>query len=343
MLNTGSNSAAIMLNKSFKACIENCIIENNSALEKGAALYLINIEQILVNRSYINNNVARSSNNAQGGGLYIQNCEILTITGNSFFENNSAHSGGGIYCFDNMVVDISNNTFHSNIGSGAAIFFRENISGQIANNLFEENKGKTTIYFSSLSEVSILNNKFIKNICGDSTIKMSGNSGNKALIYNNVFVENIMDHEQAILQTCDITSLQNIGLYNNTFLNNKSENRIYSAVYLAWYNSESIVKNNIFSGYDTAIWVYGEKNHVIMNNDSHNVDNILYWNNQFMGNDSYFISMLLSNFKDNYTWSPGFITGTNEFHLSDTSQNIDAGIDTKIYHDIDGDLSNGVF
>jgi hypothetical protein len=363
MKRKSGNGGAVELIDSKNVIIKQCVIENNESSGVWVSVdHLGNIR--------LDNNVFKKNTNSHGGALYVQNNSKITITGNNFIENSTGYSasckGGAIYTSGDFEGDIINNVFMNNSSFEGGVFringhltgnicnnqinnnFAnytggafdvENISGNICNNKINNNSGNYyggTFYFRGYTNIFIYNNSF-KNCSSRKGSVFSFNSSNgevtDAKIYNNLFINNNSE-SNSIVDSCDIYSNQNIQVINNTFINDND----LGCIYLVSGASKSIIKNNIISNYAIAVRVSDESDININNNNFHNITDILYWNNQGLGNDSFFINMMLNNFQNNYDWPPGFINSTDDYHLSESSQNIDAGINTGIFEDMDGDL-----
>lgn len=352
---------AVYLNDKMDGNIEHNEIYGNRSSGSGGAFYINGLSGDILNNKIMNN----YSNYYGGGAFFIGNGLTGNIKGNEIINNSSKNSyTGGAFSISSIVGDIQDNIIANNSAKyGGAFNISGNMIGNIEKNQLENNTAlsnggsfviskligniydnsfrfstseKGAIYLSSNLTGNIHNNLFIENNSKiGSGIYLNFESGdpNEALIYNNLFFEGRTENEER-LKSCDIYSNQNIKILNNTFINSRNT----SCIYLTANTNNTTIKNNIISGYDTAVWNSGETDIPIINNNIHNITNILYWNNQAMGNDSFFISMLLSNCTDNYDWEPGIIEGVEEFHLAETSENIDAGVEIEVFEDLEGQL-----
>lgn len=314
----------------------NQIINNSASVELysayGGAFYIGGD----IRGSIIDNEIKNNKSSDYGGAFHI----VGTVTGNianNIISDNSAPHGGAFHV-SKIINDVNGNEFNNNnsiSGRGSAIYI-ESITGNIHNNLISKcSSDKGTVYINGVISGNINNNRFVENYSniGNGIFLNDKSESLSAIIYNNLFFEGRTENEE-LLKSCDIYSNQNIKILNNTFINSRPT----SCIYLTANTNNTTIKNNIISGYDTAVWNSGETDIPIINNNIHNITNILYWNNQAMGNDSFFISMLLSNCTDNFDWAPGIIEGVEEFHLAETSENIDAGVEIEVFEDLEGQL-----
>ena len=303
------------VNSTFTGDIINNIFNGNTADDDGGAFYIKNqFKGNIINNSFIGNKtnysgggfsinssfVGNITNNIfrqnsvvyhNGAGFYIHNDFIGNISNNSFNENTADDHGGGFFIGDNLIGDIYANIFSRNIAknnAGGCFDVEKNMSGSIIRNTFS---GNSAGYFcdQTFRILGILEGKIDKNLFSQKSSFYLGSDGNKpVIISNNFFIDR------------HITSRQNLHVFNNTFY--------ASGIYINSSASNSIIKNNIFINYETAIWEEGELYLPITNNNFHGLTNILNRNNQAMGSDAFFIEMLLPNsFINNTDMSPGIV------------------------------------
>jgi hypothetical protein len=361
--NNDGAGAWFSLDSSGSIVLEDNAFKNNKARTGGALYISTNCNSILSGNLFSDNSAA----DRFGGAIYI-NGNFYGDIKNNIVTNNSSYNtwsydssrGGAFYISGNITGNIFNNEINNNSSSstasspcssyGGAFYILGDITGNIFNNQISNNSASNSnstniynpssyggaFYIKGNFKGKIYNNLFKNCSSQKGSVFYLGSNGGKstdAIIYNNLFANNMMQTGKTILGY-DIASNQNIQVLNNTFINNDD----FGCLYFENSTPESIVKNNIITGYTIGVKVNEESDIFIMNNNFYNVLDNLYWNNQGLGNDSFFISMMLNNFQNNYDWPPGFIDKTDDYHLSESSQNIDAGINTGIFEDMDGDL-----
>jgi len=165
-----ANGGAI-LNTGANLTVVNCIFKNNTGNYYGGAIYNGydggNLK--VVNCEFINNSATN------GGAIYTNHDEILTIS-NSNFENNKAFGNGGVI-YNQGILTLSNSNFKNNSAkNGGAIF--NNGSGNIDHSNFLNNNGREnggSIYNNRTLTIS--NSNFKNNRANDSYNAIFNNGG----------------------------------------------------------------------------------------------------------------------------------------------------------------------
>lgn len=119
--NTASSGGAIGFAKSSRARIEDCIIENNSAVGSGSSggggIYAVNLGVLMViDRCTIRGNYTDS----HGGGVRYHMGALATIT-DSLIEDNEASSGGGVFVLDDFIDGARHSFKRSTIAGNRAM------------------------------------------------------------------------------------------------------------------------------------------------------------------------------------------------------------------------------
>jgi len=313
-IETSDNLQFNILNNQFKS--------NQSSIS-GGGFYVIGdyIGEIKGN-SFISNSIY-SKDKAKGGGFHIEGSCLANISNNTFYSNiiktEEDHACGAGFYISNQIGKISNNLFINNsteyvhhksqFGGGFYIF--DTITGSIEKNTFIGNYSQYGGGFCLYGKIigTISSNLFSINTAEKrgACFYIVGSYDNSAVISNNYFINNdIVEYKNS---GTAFYSNQNFEAVNNTFLGN-SINNDESFVYIPDSAKYSIIKNNIFDSIHTAIWEKGEFDLIVHNNNFHNMTNILNRNNNPLGFDSFFIEMLLKNFKNNYEWNPELLFET---------------------------------
>ncbi len=230
------------------------------------------------------NNTFTGNEGGNGGGFFVSGAFTGDISGNTFTGNSSHYysagafngSGGGFYV-NAFTGDISGNTFTGNSVGG---FYAGKVTGNISANVFSRN----SVEFK----------------CGGFLLGSQG--GDNVIVSNNFFLYNTNTTSGSSNKGTGFYSYQNVTVINNTFYGSKTDESVAN---ISQYAPNSVFKNNIFANLHTAIWEETELDLVIEKNDFYDVTDIMYRNNQPMGNDADFIALLLSDFQNNYTWTPG--------------------------------------
>ncbi|RZB37637.1 MAG: hypothetical protein SRB2_00739 [Desulfobacteraceae bacterium Eth-SRB2] len=99
-------------------------ITNGRVKDKGGGIYCGNSSPTITNCIIINNTAVSSSNNSQGGGIYLGTAGSSTITNCVIARNTSNYQGGGIYTY-NARPTITNCTITRNVAvDGGGIYVR---------------------------------------------------------------------------------------------------------------------------------------------------------------------------------------------------------------------------
>ncbi len=252
-----------------------------------------------------------TGNSYNSGGFYVSGAFTGDISGNTFTGNSSRNGSGGFCVSGAFTGDISGNTFTGNSshyysagafnGSGGG-FYVNAFTGDISGNTFTGNSvggfyaGKVTGNISA----NVFSRNSVEFKCGGFLLRIQG--GDNVIVSNNFFLYNTNTTSGSSNKGTGFYSYQNVTVINNTFYGSKTDESVAN---ISQYAPNSVFKNNIFANLHTAIWEETELDLVIEKNDFYDVTDIMYRNNQPMGNDADFIALLLSDFQNNYTWTPG--------------------------------------
>jgi len=279
------NAGAYRVNGTLTGNVSNNSFRGNSAKYNGGGFYVNALIGNISNNIFTNN----SSNYDNGGAFYIKYDIKGSIYSNSFNENSAYDFGGSFYIDANLLGDVSENIFSRNSAEtyeAGCFYVEKNMTGDITNNSFVENSGK---YGKAFRISGFLEGRIDSNLFSQYNSFYIATNNDPILVSNNYF-----------LYIRNISSKQNLFVFNNSFIN--------SGVNIWNSANKSEISNNIFFKSNHAIWIEGELNLLIKNNDFYNATNILHRNNQAMGADSFFIEMLLpETFINNKDFLPGFV------------------------------------
>ncbi len=128
---SNANNCAIYVESSIVE-ITNCRIFGNSGTNLGAAVNVLNSDDILLHNNVISNNI----NSGSAGVLNFDNSNP-TVT-NNIIVNNTGNSGGIISCFDSSNGSFVNNTISNNLSESGRIFLQDS-SPVFKNSILAEN------------------------------------------------------------------------------------------------------------------------------------------------------------------------------------------------------------
>ena len=123
--------------------IANSTLTENTAEYDGGAIYISNADIILTNNEIIGNKI-NSSENFNGGGLYLDYSEDSVIKNNSFVNNTK----NAIYCYDSE-FEIMYNIFQNNGGEAIHAVFARDYE-------INYNKGNDKLYLNDTDYASII-------------------------------------------------------------------------------------------------------------------------------------------------------------------------------------------
>jgi hypothetical protein len=258
-------------------------------------------------------------NSSHGGaGFHVAgslNGDVLT---NTFVENSASRSvgdalyypaiyGGGFYVSANLVGNVVSNVFTRNLAysyntiglgysRGGAFYVGGSFTGSITGNMFSGNliSGRISGCESYGGAICIMGpitgdiaaNVYAKNINDPSVswggaIYLGGSSGdpNNARIFNNVFLYNSVGSTTSKLRGSACYSKQDAIFGWNTFVGGLIDESVLN---IADSAAGSVVRGNIFSLVDTAIWEEGALDLPITYNDFDGAIDVLYRNGQPM-------------------------------------------------------------
>ena len=106
-LNSALEGAGIYLNAVGNTFLENVIIQQNYASQRGGAIYCKDHSITIVGKSNIRINYSPT----EAGGIYAENCNVLIVGGNNpafgIMNNATNGNGGGIYLKSNSTLEIT--------------------------------------------------------------------------------------------------------------------------------------------------------------------------------------------------------------------------------------------
>ncbi|MCW8849618.1 MAG: right-handed parallel beta-helix repeat-containing protein [Melioribacteraceae bacterium] len=287
-------------------------------------------------------NVTFEQNRANwGGAMSITNCN-LNISDCDFQNNQADEAGVFEYIADTLDfqevlnVDIVRTNFSKNNATGAVGVFRFN-QNNTENSLVSINIEDCSIINNSADRVNILISSFIKDFKMSNTIITGNNTVNRTGVCNfsgNVTgtVENCVFNSNSTFSgssAASVGSNSNVDFANCTFVNNYGQN---GAAITVRNNSSILLFNSILWGnepYNSILAAVTDSTPCVL--DIYHSD-IQYGIDSLLINDS--ISVI--NWGDgNIISDPLFIDTSNfDYHLSDLSPCIGAGIDSLEINDI---------
>ena len=163
----GANGPAV--NFESLGMIDNCSFINNTAIDKGGAVYINNpVSNSKINSEFINNTASR------GGAIFFNNETAGTII-NGYFEGNEAVKfGGALYFQSNVHDNIISAEFNNNRvinSTGGAIFIRNVAENNQFTSTFRRNNAALAgggIFFFNTANNNNFSCQFISNVAGSS-------------------------------------------------------------------------------------------------------------------------------------------------------------------------------
>ena len=272
----GTNGPAAFFNS--LAMIDNCSFINNSASDKGGAIFINNsVSNCKIDSTFI-------YNNAKNGGALYFNGQTTNVTINGYYENNQASRGAGVMFLRGKS---SNSTFagdfydnHAAV-SGGAIFFYNLVENNQFESVFRYNEGTFGggIFFYKKANNNRFNCDFLFNVA---------NSCAGAIFFynttnNNSFAGNFINNSALGLVDDKIGNGGAITFKNNScnsvfncdFINNTA--RLYGGAVNYRQSSQNITFNGNFINNDAT---YGGGV-----NFFENLENVVF-NGEFDGNSA---------------------------------------------------------
>jgi len=211
----------------------NNITNNDAGTSKGGGAYLYTgaihttTTTVILMNNNINNNIA-----GQGGGLYFDHVNIITLSDNTIVHNTALASGGGLLTYPSVGKtftlinnNISNNTAMYDNGGGLYVYSFE--IGVIQNNIISNNVSEYWGGGARLDDFELLtitNNTIVNN---ESEYRTSGgihidyiSYGSTVNIYNNIFWNNIATGINDLYIDNDSQNnyqFATVNMYNNNF------------------------------------------------------------------------------------------------------------------------------
>ena len=351
----------------------------NYPTDGGGGIYITRANATIRN-NIIKNNRASLANWSGGGGIML-NCSSSTITENEIASNianaivsNIADGakGGGIFAagtgFSGTLIapvisknSITGNVAGGNWSDGGGIYVGEEIAATITGNTITYNAttmsaitgygfgGGIYVQFSNFYPVKISNNTLLYNEAGTASYGSGGGGIYLRDITDFYLSNNLIGDNRAngIGSGVFISGWEGYGidgsLVNNTIASNYGANEgLYIKGSSYFSNGTDLgtatLINNIIANHNTAYTVNTETGLTMTVNDTYTL-----WD----GNGSY--NSILGagstvNTSNQITASPGLV-GFGDYHITSGSVAIDAGTDTGLDHDVDGNLrpiGNGV-
>lgn len=252
------------------------IINTNTNYCHGGAIKLNNGSPKVINNTFENCKSGiypQYATQANGGAIYIEDCNGAFIQGN-MFDSNSAFSGGALYIV-NSSLSLTYNTFLSNAsghildgtdgstGIAGAVHIENCYDTNISNNLFEanfSNHASAAMAIVNASDNTIVElNTFNENIFGQLDTLGEYESAILGLYYgivecrDNLFTGNTSQYGlEAILDAsgCDGN------IINNSFINNTGY--IWKVISFGYYVSDEEITNCLFLNNDASYISIGD-------------------------------------------------------------------------------------
>jgi len=269
--------------------------------------------QIYSSNPTIKGNVIKDSS---GGGILCEYDSSPLITDNKIINNGSG-SGFGIKCMLSS-PRITNNCIIDNLGSGIVTYFSQPFIG---NNIISNNIGSSGISLDHFSQASIQGNTITDN--------MGFGGGGWGILLDsfcNSFIDgNVINNNQyfGIMMINDCTPL----VTNNIIANNLG-------AMVSCMSRPDLIHNTLVGNTNHGLYAVGISKASIKNS--------ILWENIPVAKSSYAeVNVTYSNIKTiwqgegNISQDPLFVS-ENDYHLSQNSPCVDAGIGTAITSDKDG-------
>lgn len=252
----------VCINNSFSAdnfTFNHCFFKDNSSGIEGGALASYNSDNEFYDCTFDYNQ------SLNGGGLYLENCNLNRIEVSKFHKNTGTNAGGGVLLSHdtNMAATaiLINSEFYSNQAPlGGAYFSRSyesNLNFDASNNKFKKNQasnlgGGLYIYNDKTSLYKLKSNQFLENTSNGSGggLATTNTSMGDYDISANKFENNYANYGGAIA----FWSGQKINLSYNSFTNNTAKyygggfygEATFNTIEITW----NIFDGNLTENYD---------------------------------------------------------------------------------------------
>jgi hypothetical protein len=327
--------------------ISHCVIYSNTAstLDRGfgGGLYLEGV--ITLTGNTVQENIASTAHYGAGGGMYLRDGDGSTLNGNTILTNTASTSytgnGGGTYLRQSYVL-LTGNTFQGNVGSKATSAWGSGgglyayfCDVTLVGNTIRGNVGGTTysaygggVYLRD-AEATLESNWIIDNAASQA----AGYTGLGGGVYvyktrvitliNNVVADNYAySHGSGLYIDSEPTAAITARFLHNTIADNWGGT---GGLYLADYTT-AFMTNTILAGHTNAALR-------VEASSTATLEATLWHGN---GSLTYGDGVIISS--TNVYSAPGFVDpSTWDYHLAADSAAIDAGVDSGIAIDIDGE------
>lgn len=117
--NTWRRGGVFYIRGLVTAIVEDSLLRDNSALERGGAVEIIaDNRNVIFRRNTLQNNSTDGASNGGGGALLVTHGRLLTLDSNMFIGNTSKGEGGALYLLDSSGIYLKNNVFRDNVANG---------------------------------------------------------------------------------------------------------------------------------------------------------------------------------------------------------------------------------
>jgi len=300
------------LDGTLKGSINACTFVNNSIKvaggygrygdAHGGALYIDTMLGDISDCAFTGNSARASgvSGDGRGGALFVN-----TLTGNlrkCTFTNNSAITrsfGGALYVARQLSGNMNSCVFSTNHSERAPAAWLVSLCGTIQNSRFLEHEDAAVYFPSDTNTLAAVRNCMIT--APDSLASVDGWA---------------------------IQTNQKVHISNNTIVGpGLGAGSTPSAIHIGYntHAEEGQIFNNIFIDTERAIQVYVDVDMPIRYNQFYNVTDIVCQGDNHLGNDVWWLELLLDNFRNNAYGDPLFFPYGSAYHLQPISPCIDAG------------------
>ncbi|MBN2007029.1 MAG: right-handed parallel beta-helix repeat-containing protein [Anaerolineae bacterium] len=322
----------------------NNTVAYNQAATDGGGMYLNSLTGGLLWYDQLTHNSAA----VNGGGVYAITT-TLTSAGSTFFSNTAA-SGGGFYLKDNRDVVLSNNSFRQNTvtdtGGGTVVFGGAGLT--LTHNLWDSNSASKYaggLYVQTSEYVAIDHNDFIQNDAGATSIggaycvfnkgvrfvgnKVYANTGDGVTMFGNT--DTWLDNN-IIAGNGDV----GVGIYggtphlrHNTIAANHTGLSVSGVFMLS--DCHASLTNTILAGNTTGI--------SITNGNTATLAATLWGGGAWSNGQDYGGAGSIDIGTINLYEDPQFIASAlGDYHVQHTSPAVNAGVETSVHYDIDGEV-----
>ncbi len=305
------------------------------------------------NTMVISGNFFLSNTTSIGGGIQIHQIKNITMTNNLFQGNHASSLHGGAYLNDSKMLTLSNNVFRNNTApdcGGIGTSGDRDFAGELnvfENNIFENNSAEQNgggLCLMGEEDFILKNNSILSNVAGGSGGGIYISNHNKAFINSNgnlILSNTAALHGAAIAAENVSTNNPDIRTQNEIIANNVSPwegvylpRGIFSATHWTLVgnggyalntgsgdNQGALLFNSIVASHTTAgLWGLNLQ-----------ADHTLFFNNGIpCGNGA--------SCNNSLNLDPQFLDPeADDYHLRPTSPAIDAGLDSGVTADFEGD------